>query len=61
MNPRFGLLELTTVPVVLGVLHVLRLMDAGKGGSPEDLVYDDRLLQALGLVFVVLFALGLYV
>ncbi len=61
VNPRFGLLELTTVPVVLGVLHVLRLMDAGKGGSPEDLVYGDHLLQALGLSFVILFALGLYV
>ncbi|MEI6701655.1 MAG: decaprenyl-phosphate phosphoribosyltransferase [Actinomycetota bacterium] len=60
-HPHYGLLELTTVPVVLGVLHVLRLMDAGKGGSPEDLVYDDRLLQALGLGFVLLFALGLYV
>jgi len=59
-HPHFGLLELTTIPVVLGVLHVLRLMDAGKGGSPEDLVYEDRLLQALGLVFLGLFLGGVY-
>jgi len=60
IHPNFGLLELTTIPVVLGVLHVLRLMDAGKGGSPEDLVYEDRLLQALGLVFLGLFLGGVY-
>jgi decaprenyl-phosphate phosphoribosyltransferase len=60
LHPHFGLLELTTIPIVLGVLHVLRLMDAGKGGSPEDLVYDDRLLQGLGVVFLLLFAGGVY-
>ena len=59
-TPHFGILELTTIPVVLGVLHVLRLMDAGKGGSPEDLVYEDRLLQGLGLLFLSLFLVGVY-
>lgn len=58
--PRYAFLELTTVPVVLGVLRVLQVMDAGDGGSPEDLVYRDRILQALGLVFGVLFLVGLY-
>jgi decaprenyl-phosphate phosphoribosyltransferase len=58
--PRYGLLELTTVPVVLGVLRVLQAMDAGEGGSPEDLVYRDHILQVLGLLFAGLFAVGLY-
>lgn len=59
-HAHFGILELTTIPVVFGVLHVLRLMDAGKGGSPEELVYDDRLLQGLGLLFLCLFMGGVY-
>ena len=46
--------------VVLGVLRVLQAMDAGEGGSPEDLVYRDRTLQILGLLFVALFAVGVY-
>jgi len=58
--PRYVFLELTTVPVVLGVLRVLQAMDAGEGGSPEDLVYRDHTLQILGVVFVALFAVGVY-
>ncbi len=54
------LMQLTVVPVVLGLLHVLRLLDAGEGGSPEELVFRDRFLQVMGVLWVVLFALGLY-
>ena len=53
-------IELTVIPVVLGVLYVLRLLDAGRGGAPEELALHDRMLQALGLVWVVLMAVGLY-
>lgn len=51
---------LTVVPVVVGVLVVLRLLDAGEGGVPEDLLLRDRLLQVLGLAWAALFAVGLY-
>ena len=30
-------IQLTVVPVILGTLHVLWLLDAGRGGTPEDL------------------------
>ena len=53
-------IHLTVVPVVLGVLHVLRVLDAGEGGAPEELAYHDRLLQALALIWVVLAVIGLY-
>lgn len=53
-------IELTVIPVVIGVLYNLRLIDAGKGGAPEDLVLRDSFLQVLGLVWVALFAIGLY-
>jgi decaprenyl-phosphate phosphoribosyltransferase len=57
---RFVWIELSVVPVILGMLHVLRLLDAGKGGAPEELVFSDRLLQVLGLLWVLMFAIGLY-
>lgn len=53
-------IELTVVPVTIGVLHVLRLLDAGKGGAPEELVVHDRLLQVLGLAWFGLMAAGIY-
>ena len=53
-------IQLTVVPVILGILHVLRLLDRGEGGAPEDLVLRDRVLQVLGLSWVALFAAGIY-
>ena len=54
------LIQLTIIPVILGVLHVLRLLDAGEGGTPEDLALRDRRLQGFGLLWLVLMAAGLY-
>jgi len=53
-------IQLTVVPVTLGILHVLRLLDRGEGGAPEDLVFRDHILQGLGLAWVALFAAGVY-
>jgi decaprenyl-phosphate phosphoribosyltransferase len=57
---RFVWIQLTVVPMILGVLYVLRLLDAGRGGAPEDVALHDRFLQAFGLVWIVLFSIGLY-
>jgi decaprenyl-phosphate phosphoribosyltransferase len=54
------ILEATIVPVLFGVLHVLRLLYQGSGGAPEDLVFKDRAIQALGIVWAALFLLGVY-
>ena len=56
----FVWIQLTVVPVIVGMLYVLRLLDAGRGGAPEELVIHDRLLQVLAVTWVVLFAIGLY-
>lgn len=56
----FVWIELTVAPVVIGVLYVLWLLDAGKGGAPEELALRDHLLQALGVAWAVLLAIGLY-
>lgn len=53
-------MQLTVVPVVLGVLHVLLRLDKGEGAAPEELAFSDRLLQALGLIWLALMLIGLY-
>jgi len=45
----------------LGYLRYALLLDAGRGGAPEEVVLGDRTLQVLGLVWVALFAVGVYV
>ncbi len=57
---RGALISLTVVPVVLGVLYVLQLLDAGKGGAPERLMLRDRVLHGLGVLWVALLAAALY-
>lgn len=59
-GPRVVWIQLTVVPVILGTLHVLQVLDAGRGGTPEDLALRDRFLQSLGILWLVLFSVGLY-
>jgi decaprenyl-phosphate phosphoribosyltransferase len=53
-------IQLSVVPVVLAVLHVLLQLEGGRGGAPEDLVLRDRTIQGLGLVWAVLVVVGVY-
>ena len=53
-------IELTVVPVVLSVLHILRLLDAGRGGEPEQLALRDNVLQGYGVLWLALMGIGLY-
>ncbi|GAC1517262.1 MAG: decaprenyl-phosphate phosphoribosyltransferase [Acidimicrobiales bacterium] len=52
--------ELSIVPFVVAILRYGLLVDAGKGGAPEDVVLGDRRLQLLGLCLAILFAAGVY-
>jgi decaprenyl-phosphate phosphoribosyltransferase len=56
----FVWIQLSVIPVILGMLHMLRLVDAGLVDAPEELVFRDRVLQGLGVVWIVLFAIGIY-
>jgi decaprenyl-phosphate phosphoribosyltransferase len=56
----FVWIQLTVAPIVIGVLHVLRLLMGGKGGAPEDLAFSDHLVQLLALITVALFVIGIY-
>ncbi|MHC1561891.1 decaprenyl-phosphate phosphoribosyltransferase [Actinomycetospora sp. C-140] len=48
------------VPFVIAVLRYAVDVDGGNGGEPEEIVLGDRVLQVLGVVWVVLMGLAVY-
>ena len=52
--------RLSIVPFVLAVFRYAFVIEQGKGGAPEEVVLSDRVLQVLGLLWVVAFALGVH-
>jgi len=52
--------QLSIVPFAMGVLRYALVLEQGKGSAPEDVVLSDRILQAVGFVWVLTFALGVY-
>jgi decaprenyl-phosphate phosphoribosyltransferase len=52
--------QLTVIPFVIALLHVLRLLDSGAGAAPEELAIRDHRLQIYGICWVALFAIGVY-
>ncbi len=52
--------QLSIVPFVLAILLIELALETGKGGAPEDLAFEDRTLQILGIIWILLFALGVY-
>jgi decaprenyl-phosphate phosphoribosyltransferase len=51
---------LSILPFVLGVYRYAMLLDAGRGGTPEEVVLRDRPLQLCGLLWVLLVTIGVY-
>ncbi|MGE5617360.1 MAG: decaprenyl-phosphate phosphoribosyltransferase [Candidatus Woesearchaeota archaeon] len=51
---------LTLIPFAAGIVRYGVLVRAGRGESPEELLLGDRLLQAAGALWLVLFALGVH-
>jgi decaprenyl-phosphate phosphoribosyltransferase len=56
----FVWIQLSVIPIILGTLHMLRLVDAGLVDAPEDLVFHDHVLQGLGALWIALFSIGIY-
>lgn len=52
--------QLSIVPFALAIFRYELLIDAGQGGAPEDVVLGDRTIQVLGLVWAIVFAIGVY-
>ena len=51
---------ITIVPMVLALLRYLMLLEKGQGGAPEDVFLSDRVIQAYGASWVVLYGLAVY-
>jgi decaprenyl-phosphate phosphoribosyltransferase len=49
---------LSILPFVVGLLRYAVDIDAGEAAEPEDIVWGDRLLQAIGAAWLVLLTLG---
>jgi decaprenyl-phosphate phosphoribosyltransferase len=45
-------------PFTIGMLRYAIDIDAGKAAAPEDIVWTDRVLQVIGLVWLVTATLG---
>ncbi len=50
--------RLSIVPLVIAVLRYALVVDQGGGGAPEEVVLSDRTLQIVGVIWLVIFALG---
>ena len=50
--------QISIVPFATAVLRYAQLLDAGEGGTPEDLVLSDRMLLGAGVVWAATFGIG---
>ena len=53
-------IRLSIVPVVLAILYVMRAAETPEGESPEDLLWRNRVVQSLGLIWAGLLYVGIY-
>lgn len=50
----------SVAPFVIGVMLYAVDVDAGRAGTPEEIVWSDRRLQVIGLVWLVVVSLGIF-
>lgn len=53
--------ELSIVPMLGALLRYLLVLDQGRGSAPEEVFAADRPLQLFGVIWIVIFGLGVYV
>ena len=57
----FPFYELSIVPMLTALLRYQLILEQGHGGAPEEVFAADRSLQAFGVIWLITFALGVYV
>jgi decaprenyl-phosphate phosphoribosyltransferase len=57
----FPFYELSVVPMVTALLRYLLILEQGQGGAPEEVFGGDRQIQLMGVAWLIIFALGVYV
>jgi decaprenyl-phosphate phosphoribosyltransferase len=53
--------QLSILPFAMAVLRYALVLDQGKGSAPEEIVLGDRVIQLIGLSWIVVFGIGVYV
>ena len=53
--------ELSIIPMGTALLRYTLILEQGHGAAPEEIFAHDRVLQVLGLVWIVVFGIGIYV
>ena len=51
---------ISIAPFTLGLLQYALEVDAGTAGEPEEVVLNDRVLQGLGLVWLVVISVAVF-
>ncbi len=52
--------ELSIVPMLTAFLRYALVLDQGQGAAPEEVFGTDRVLQVLGLVWMVVYGMAVY-
>jgi decaprenyl-phosphate phosphoribosyltransferase len=52
--------ELSIVPVLTAFLRYALILEQGHGAAPEEVFASDRVLQILGVLWVIVFGLAVY-
>jgi decaprenyl-phosphate phosphoribosyltransferase len=60
-NSDWPFYELSIVPMLMALLRYLLVLDEGQGSAPEEVFTSDRLLLLLGLCWIVIYGLAVYV
>lgn len=60
-NSDWPLYELSIVPMLLALMRYLLVLDEGGGSAPEEVFSSDRLLQLIGVCWMVVYGLAVYV
>jgi decaprenyl-phosphate phosphoribosyltransferase len=61
ISPRIPFYELSIIPMLAALLRYTLVLEQGHGAAPEEIFIADRMLQVLGLIWVIVFGLGVYV
>ncbi|MCQ4624939.1 decaprenyl-phosphate phosphoribosyltransferase [Corynebacterium sp. CCUG 69979] len=53
--------QISMVPFIIAILRYAAEVDSGNGGAPDEIVLEDRVLQALGVLWILTIAMAVYI
>lgn len=61
VQPALPFYQLSIVPMLTALLRYALVLEQGRGAAPEEVFANDRVLQLLGVAWVIVFGLAVYV